>query len=391
MASASDADKFVKGKIHANGVAVITLDRPKALNAMTSAMSIKFKSLIDEWEEDAKVKCVLVESSGSPRSFCVGGDVKYMTGIQDLPALIEIFTAEYGLICKISEYKKPFISFIDGITMGMGIGLSGHGQYRVVTERTLFAMPENSIGLFPDIGFSYIAANSPGDGSVGAYIGMTGKRISNPADALYSGLGTHYVPSSFLGSLKESLLASAFSGNPYHEVAAILSNYSTKPHSEPQLKLLLSYIASAFNANKSVSEIFDELKRHQQSSDDIVAGWAKEALKGLGRGAPFSLCLTHRYYAKVASAVKNNDAHLSNVIGVMKLEYRIAIRASQRKDVVEGVRALLVDKDQNPKWTPSSVKEVDMQEVEAIFEPFEPNIPELRFKSSKEISLLAKI
>ncbi|XP_021741601.1 3-hydroxyisobutyryl-CoA hydrolase-like protein 3, mitochondrial [Chenopodium quinoa] len=180
-------------------------------------------------------------------------------------------------------------------------------------------MPQNSIGLFPDVGFSYIAANSPGDVSV----------------------GTHYVPSSNLCSLKESLLASTLSGDPYQDVAATLSNYSTKPHSEPQLKLLLTYIASAFNANKSVSEIFEELKSHQQSSDEI--------------------------------------------------EYRIAIRASLRKDVDEGVRALLVDKDQNPKWTPSSVKEVDMQEVEAIFEPFEPNIPELRYKSSKGISLSAKI
>uniref|UniRef100_A0A803MQ59 3-hydroxyisobutyryl-CoA hydrolase n=1 Tax=Chenopodium quinoa TaxID=63459 RepID=A0A803MQ59_CHEQI len=343
MASISVAKEFVKGNVHPNGVPVITLDRPRALNAMT-----------------------------------LGGDVKYIAGIQHLSALFEVFTAEYTLICKISEYKKPYISLMDGITMGLGLGLSAHGQYRVVTE---------------------IAANSPGDGSVGAYLGMTGKRISNPADALYVGLGTHFVPSSNLGSLKKSMLASAFSNkpnfdsseDPYQDVAAILSKCSIKPHYEPQLKLLLPYIASAFNANKSVSEIFEELKRHQQSSEDIVAGWAKEALKGLGRGAPFSLCLTHRYYAKVASAVKNNDAHLSTVIGVMKLEYRIIIRSSLRKDIIEGVRALLVDKDQNPKWTPSSVKEVDMQEVEAMFEPFEPYIPELRYKSSKGISLSAKI
>ncbi|XP_021741599.1 3-hydroxyisobutyryl-CoA hydrolase-like protein 3, mitochondrial [Chenopodium quinoa] len=311
-----------------------------------------------------------------------------MTGIQDLSALIEVFTAEYTLICKISEYKKPYICLMNGINMGMGIGLSCHGHFRVVTERTLFAMPENSIGMLPDVGFSYIAASSPGEGSVGAYLGMTGKRISNPADALYVGLGTHYVPS---GSLKESLLASAFSEDPYQDVAEILSKYSIQPHSESRLKLLLPYIASTFNANKSVSDIFEELKMHQQSSDTRVAGWAKEALEGLGKGSPFSLCLTHKYYAKVASAVKSNDVHLSNVSEVMKLEYRVILRVSLRKDAAEGVRAILVDKDQNPKWSPSSVQEVDMQEVEALFEPFEPSIPELSFKSSKCNSFSAKL
>ncbi|KAH9575862.1 hypothetical protein CY35_01G133600 [Sphagnum magellanicum] len=347
--AAGSAQEWVRGSVMPNGLAIITLDRPKALNAMNVGMTALYKKYMDEWSTDNKVHAVLVESS-SPRAFSAGGDVKSMQSAPKQTMLDfarQVFSNEYKLICAIARYPKPYIAFMDGITMGFGIGISGHGRFRVVTERTVLAMPENGIGLFPDVGFAHIAASTPGHGAVGTYMAMTGLKITTPADANYLGLSTHYIPSTKLESLKLALLHGDLSSNAFNAIEMLLEGYKVEPKTESSLKPLLPAITACFGANLSIVDTVDALKRHQASDNSAVAGWAKGALAGLAKGAPFSLCVTKHHFAAVAASTNADQKDdLSQIEGVMKIEFRLGIRTSTRPDFIEGVRAVLIDKDQ---------------------------------------------
>ncbi|KAH7437211.1 hypothetical protein KP509_05G060800 [Ceratopteris richardii] len=371
---ATMALEVVQALVSDNGLGIITLDRPKALNAMNLEMDSLYKSYLEGWGKSEKVKAILVQSS-SPRAFSAGMDIKSVAAaIKDdkkTTLVSKVFDAEYTLICQIARLKKPYISLMDGITMGFGIGLSCHGTFRIVTERTVLAMPENGIGLFPDIGFAHIAARSPGNGAVGAYLALTGARINNPADALFSGIGTHFVPSENLTLLKEALLHTDFSSDAYGAVHSVLSQFTSSVDSEASLKRLLPSIVSCFGGGKSVMESIAALKKEQMSSDPKVSEWATGALTGLAKGAPFSLCITQQHFHAVAAAACNMDNELQEIKqieGVMKMEYRLALRTAIRDDFIEGVRAVVIDKDQNPKWKPANLEDVDANGVIECFE-----------------------
>lgn len=366
------SQQVVQGAISENGMGVITLDRPKALNAMNLEMDTAFKNYVNDWGKNARVKAILVQSS-SPRAFSAGMDIKGLAGaVQDdrqTPLVSKVFEAEYTLICKIARLQKPYISIIDGITMGFGIGLSCHGSYRIVTEHTILAMPENGIGLFPDVGFAHAVARSPGNGALGAYLALTGTRINNPVDALYAGIGTHYVPSEKLALLKEALLHTDFSYDADGMVQSVLSQFSEVSGSEGSLERLLPSIVSCFGGGKSVVDSIAALKKEAASSEPGVAEWAKGALSGIAKGAPHSLCITQRHFCSVSAAASHMENELGTIEGVMKAEYRLALRTSIRDDFIEGVRAVIIDKDQSPKWKPSGLEEVNFCEIDECFKP----------------------
>ncbi|CAI5980038.1 unnamed protein product [Closterium sp. NIES-64] len=403
MASAAVGDAGsvpeIKGRVEANGVAVLTMDRPKALNAMNLGMDRAYKALLDEWAVDPRVKAVVVEGS-TPRAFSAGMDIKGAVGYikEDIntPYVPQVFTAEYTLICAIARYPKPYIALMDGVTMGFGLGLSAHGRYRVVTERALMAMPENAIGLFPDVGFARIAALSPAGGALGTYMGMTGARISTPHDALLAGLATHYVPSTALPTLKEALLQADFASASAPADASSLVETILSRHTQPttaaaggegagvagsQIEAVLAAIERCFHRSQcpSVPHVLAALRAEEKSADSTVSQWAKDSLQAMAAGAPFSLAITLKHFhalsarAADAAATAPNQAEAEKQLpieDVMRTEYRMALRTSVRPDFLEGVRAVLIDKDKNPKWSPATQEEVDEAEVEAAFAPF---------------------
>ncbi|GAQ82028.1 3-hydroxyisobutyryl-CoA hydrolase-like protein 3 [Klebsormidium nitens] len=373
-------EDFVQGEVLDGGLAVITLARPKALNAMNLDMDRTYTHLLDSWQKDSSIKAVLIQGS-TPRAFCSGADVKWFaTAIRDDPAtsvVEEVFNQEYPLVVRIARYPKPYISIMDGITMGFGLGLSGHGKYRVITERTVVAMPENGIGLFPDVGFAHLVGRAPR--GLGTYMALTGARLKTPADIFYAGLASHFVPSEKLPELKADLQSAVrdSSGDAHAAVEAVLERFASPPGEEPSLKHAQPFIERVFGAGHPVTQIQDEVERAESSGDSKEAEWAAEALAGLRRGGPVSLAVTQKHFDAVAADAARGTGELSTIEGVMRVEYRLALRTSRRPDFVEGVRAVLIDKDQKPRWQPSTLDAVKAEDVDKCFAPFDSAQDEL--------------
>ncbi len=322
----------------------LTLNRPAALHALTTQMCHIMSQALLAWRDDTAVQAVMLDHTG-PRGFCAGGDIRMImeSGAQDGVAARAFFAEEYRLNALLFGYEKPVVALMDGVVMGGGVGISAPATYRVATERTVFAMPETGIGLFPDVGGGWFLPRLVGE--TGMWLALTGARLK-AADCLLLGVATDYVPQSQVESLKAQLLA---------DPAALdtLLTESEADAGEPLLARHRQDVDRLFGA-ESVEAILDALEADGGE-------WAAAQLAILKTKSPQAM--------KVAFRQLRQGRDIQSFEAEMAVEYRIAARVCTTADFREGVRAVIVDKDNAPRWDPPTLAQVTDQRLDAIFEP----------------------
>ncbi len=322
---------------------VITLNRPKALNALTTDMCKAITKIMLEWEDDENIGAVLVQGSGD-RAFCAGGDVIMLhdSGKKDGKEAQEFWRVEYALNELIQRYIKPYITLIDGIVMGGGVGLSVHGRHRVAGDDTLFAMPETGIGYFPDVGGSHFL---PRLGlTTGMWLGLTGARIKT-ADVCALGIANAYIPTSKHEAFVKALGKAKLDGTD-EAVLNVMSKYVKAP---PKADDAPGSIG-AFTG-ETVAEIFEFLA-------DDESEWAVKQLASMKRKSPLALVTTHKALRDGAQLTFRE---------AMEMELNISMNFLKTQDFYEGIRAQLIDKDRNPKWSHETPKKVTKTQTERLF------------------------
>ncbi|WP_428662148.1 enoyl-CoA hydratase/isomerase family protein [Reyranella sp.] len=336
-----------------DGLGLITLNRPKALNALTHGMILEMERVIPGWEKDPAIKAVVLRGAGD-RAFCAGGDVTnlYRESRENPSGTLrrDFFRDEYIINRRIYRYAKPWISLIDGVYMGGGVGLSAHGSHSVASEKLLFAMPETTIGLFPDVGGGYFLTRL--QGALGVFLALTSYRLKI-ADALWAGIVHFHVPSARMNDLQAALGAADLSGpDADRKVDAVIAGF-TADAGMPTLPAMMPDIDACFSA-ESVAEI--EAKLRKRGGE-----WADKQLAALLKLSPLAMAITLEQLRRCANRSFEDS---------MTIEYRMS-QACMRPDhdFFEGVRALLIDKDQKPKWNPPTIDGVTPAMVEAHFKP----------------------
>jgi enoyl-CoA hydratase len=318
----------------------LLLNRPKALNALDLGMIRAIAEALALWRDDGAVQAVVIDSA-SDRAFCAGGDIRAMRALAlagEAAAVEQFFAEEYALNAAIADYPKPYIALVDGICMGGGIGVSVHGRIRVTTEAGLFAMPETAIGMFPDIGATFFLPRLPGQ--LGAFLGLTGTRAVG-ADAVHAGLATHFVPRDALPALRAAL--------PDDGVAAVAA------HAQPLPPFSLAPHRAAIDRCFAGENMLDIVARLEAEGTD----WAREVIATLEKLSPSALCWS------LAAIRRGAGLSLHEALAA---ELRLTRHVTRHPDFAEGVRAMVVDKDRQPLWTPPSLKQVDPAAIAAMLE-----------------------
>lgn len=333
---------------------LIKLNQPKSLNALTLAMVRAMTAALDDFESDAAVASVLLMGAGE-RGLCAGGDINalYNGGQSGSPLQETFLREEYRLDARIAKYGKPYIAFMDGITMGGGIGISAHGAHRLVTEATRIAMPEVSIGFIPDVGGTRLLSRAPGE--TGTYLALTGQSIGAD-DAIYAGFADVSMPRSAIADLIKSLSRLA-AGAGLAETRAVIADF-VSPRGTNPLDKHRELIDRTMHAD-TVEAILDDLA----ADGSPFATATREALL---KKSPTSLKFTLRLL-RLARAQPALEACLSREFAAAKVIF-------EGHDFYEGVRAAIIDKDRNPRWSPARLEAVDMASLDAALEPFDADL-----------------
>ncbi|CAF2509912.1 unnamed protein product [Rotaria sp. Silwood2] len=334
-----------------NKTGIILLNKPKTLNALSLPMIHQIYPKMKEWESDGKTQLVIMKSTNS-KAFCAGGDIKALLAKTSEGEKLrrEFFREEYKLNHLIGTYKLPYVAIINGITMGGGCGLSVHGPFRIATETTTIAMPETAIGLFPDVGGSHFLPRLPSN--LGVFLGLTGYRLRG-IDNFYAGIATHFVPTNKLEEIERKLVE--IPNADHKSVNTFLDQHAKLTDSQERFSLEreLSFINELFSIDTEAVEIILE-KLKSNGSD-----FALKQLAILKKMSPTSLKITFEEIKRGKNL---------NLKDCLIMEYRMVQNVMKGHDFFEGVRAVLVDKDNKPQWKPNSLKTVSDKEIEQYFE-----------------------
>lgn len=327
----------------------ITMNRPKALNALTHAMVSRIWEALVAWKDDPAVELILLDGAGE-RGLCAGGDVRslYESRTQGSGYARTFWRDEYRLNALIGGYPKPYVALQDGIVMGGGIGLSGHARHRIVTERSQLAMPETGIGLIPDVGGTWLLAHAPGE--AGIYLGLTGESMG-AADAIHARFADAFVPAARLPTLIERL------ADPKGGAVGAVTAGLAQPPGASRLADRADDIGRAF-AGETVETIVVSLEA-------TPGDWAAKARAALAQKSPKSLNLT--------LAAVRGARQLQSLEDALRVEYRLTVRLFEDGEFIEGVRALLVDKDRAPQWSPPHLVGVMPDLVARYLGPLPPD------------------
>lgn len=320
----------------------IRLNRPKAIHALTTAMCRRILDQLEAWRSDDAVRAVAFDHAEG-RGFCAGGDIRMLaeSGAKDGVHARAFFFTEYQMNERLFSYVKPTIAFMDGITMGGGVGLSMPCRFRIATENTRFAMPETGIGLFPDVGGGWYLSRLPG--RTGQFLALTGARIDG-SECIALGIATHYVPAAALDELKAKIAADPAA------IEAILEAFADEPP-PARIEANLERIERLF-ASDLLEDIYAAL---QADGSD----WAQKELATLDSKSPQTM--------KVALRLLKEGGHMHSFADEMRQEYAVGAHVVQRHDFLEGVRAVIVDKDFAPKWEPATAEGVTEHMLDTIF------------------------